>query len=256
MPDGADWLDYLPRVSSGDTLKFAASGTYAGFVSSTAMDGIVSGTSAKHTKIDGNGASIVGGAYGLVFNSKSFIDVLNLNLIDNTTNHIAVAISDDISFTNVSVSSGTGVLLDAWKIKDADRITINGGASTLLAPSATLTCDGVEFWGPCNDCTVTNHTATGYDNGSGDDDGHGFEVYGESPAEICDNINFVSCVAIDCQAGFSCEGGPSSNAVHTNVLCTSCSGSGNDLADFRGVEGATLYRTLSPGTTDGTVTDV
>lgn len=115
------------------------------------------------------------------------------------------------------------------------------------------TVDGFEFWGPCENVVVRRCTAIGFNNGTGDNDGHGFEVYGTSPSEICDNILFVDCHAEGCRIGFTSEGGAGEDALHTNIICQNCTGTDNVVADFGGLQGATIYLQDSTGTQTGNV---
>lgn len=251
------------RLSPGDILSLAPSGTYNIAGGATAFNGaaVPSGTAARHTIIRGNGATISGGAQGIIATGQEYVDYYDLSFTGQSGVPIAAGNAStpvsNLGFYNVSatVTLTGSPAIDTWKMVNLhDSVFV--GCHSQGGDSAYLTVDGFEFWGPCTNITLTNCTADGYNNGPGDDDGHGFEVYGESAAQICDGIHFVNCTATNCRAGFSCEGGPSSNALHTDILCDGCSGSGNIVADYRGAEGATLYRTNSPGTTSGSVVDL
>jgi hypothetical protein len=108
--------------------------------------------------------------------------------------------------------------------------------------------DGFEVYGDSLDITFSDCEASGVVNG--------FEVWtGAIPAGANKDITFLRCDSHDNTVGFSCEGGTQDPFVQINVVCQDCTAADNTY-DYEGVEGSTLYRSNSPGTTNGTVVDL
>ena len=253
MPDGATIANYLSRVSSGDTLSLASNGAYG---DSSGFSALLGGTAARKTTVLGNGATITGGTHGVNLSSKSFFRFESITFDDQTTEGVALTGVDDVELVNINIKSDVnpGVYLDCYKIKNCDRVNIDGG--TVGPANGANTCDGVEFWGPCNNCTIDDVTVTGL-TGGGTPDHHGFEAYGESALEICDDIVFTNCHAESLDVGFSCEGGASSNAIHTNVKAITCTATSMNDFDAQGIQGATLYVTAGTlASRNGNVTEL
>jgi hypothetical protein len=255
VPNGATIADYLVRVSPGDILSLAAGGTYAGLALSTDMDRLPSGSASRATKIQGNGATITGGAYGLVLGNKSYVDIENLTFSEQTTQSINITGCSYINHANVHSYSSANPdgFNDTNKVRSSSHIAYTDcGAGPV---DGVATADGFELWGPCDDVLYTNCVAHGFNNGQTTNDGHGFETYGQAANQACTNVRYVDCEAYGCRVGFSAEGGPGVPAVH-DVLATNCNTHDNIEYDYQGINGATLNKTNSPGTTFGSVVDV
>lgn len=256
VPAGADLAEYVSRLNPGDTLSLAAGATYTLAADASGFAATPSGTTGAPTLIQGNGATISGGVVGVSLTNKAFITLRNLNVLEQTSACVQVTGSDDITWEDCSFGStaNPSAFIDTFKIRNCDRMTV--ARCTCLPSSGVSSCDDFEFWGPCADVTVTDCVAHGYNNGPSTNDGHGYEVYGESPAEICDNIRFVRCEAYDCRVGFSSEGGPDENSLHTNIVCEDCNPHDNIEFDYSGVQGATIIVDgyVEGQTTNGNVT--
>jgi hypothetical protein len=198
-----------------------------------------SGTAGNFTKVAGNGATISGGIAGISCVNKGYQRFSDLVLDDQLNIGVNATGSSDLNFINIVVKSdiNPGAYVDAWKIRNCNRIDIDGGATIDVSGGAS--CDGVEFWGPCNDCTIDNHVVQGF---VGAGTHNGFEVYGQAVGDICSNIVFTNCQAISMTNGFSCEGGPNS-IEHVDIKAVNCTTTSMADYDAQGIQGATLYVT-------------
>lgn len=242
-------------MQSGDTLSLATNGNYTLGAGTDGFTTLPSGRPGSPTVLLGNGATITGGRDGLSLYGKSDISISNLNFVNQTRYCITYDRCYDISQSGCTYKSTLGTdFLDVLKIYRSDDLTFTN--CTVLATTGANTCDGFEFWGPCNHVAVTNCIVDQIAGGVSPDH-HAFEVYGESAAEICNDIVFTNCHAESVDVGFSSEGGPSSNAIHTNVKAITCTTTGMDNYDAQGIQGATLYVTAGTLTSrNGSVTEL
>ena len=220
------------------------------------MDILRSGTAGHPTVIQGNGATITGGAYALMFTTKNYVDVYNLNCIDQTVQSVNITGSSYLNFNNVVAESDAnpGVFNDCWKTKNSHHLTFTDcEAGPCLGAD---TCDGFEDWDD-EDITYNNCIAHGFQNGAELlNNGHGFETYAQGVGEICKRVTYNNCHAYDCRVGFSSEGGPLS-AAHEDIKALNCTTATIDLYDASGIDGATLYVTADTLTSrNGSVTEL
>ena len=253
MPDGATIADYLSKVSSGDILSLASNGSYTLDADENGFAAILSGSAARHTIIKGNNAIVTGGILGLLLRYKSYVTVENLTLVDQVINGVNIDRSSDISLSNINVSGDQfGAYSDLIRIQNSDRISLNGGTGGPYTTSYGAS-DGVEFWGPCVDCTVDNYTVKDV---TGPGTHNAFEIYGDAVDQICDNIVFTNCHAENMVNGFSCEGGPNSIA-HTDIKAINCTATNMADYDAQGTDGATIFVTAGTLTKrNGSVTEL
>lgn len=232
VPDGADLSVWQRRVSPGQTLRLAANGHYT-----TAFTDIPSGVANSPVTIDGNGATITGQSVGVDLSGDSYITIKNLNLRDQTACCVQVQNSNHIEIQDCSFASNvSAAFLDVTKNRNSSELWFR--RCVITQSLGVKTCDGFEFWN-CDNSGCEDCTATGLHNGTDAlDNGHGFEVYGESAAEICTNIQFVRCHSDDCRVGFSCEN-PISGAAHT-VTCTDCTTGTHSQYDYFAETATTL----------------
>lgn len=255
VPNGATLNDYISWVSPGDILSLAPGGTYTLDAAEYGFNTLRGGSAARYTRVLGNGASIVDGVAGLSCTTSvpeaGYKYFENLYLVNNRSVSVNITGANDIKLVNINPSNQLyPAFIDAWKMKDCDRIDIDGGSTGPMIGG--LSCDGIEFWGPCNDCTVDNHTVHDF---AGEGQHNAYEVYGNLVDEICDNIVFTNCHAENMTCGFSNEGGPNSIA-HTNIKAIGCTTTNMATYDAQGIQGATML--VQAGTLlnrDGSVTE-
>lgn len=238
VPNGADLTQWVTRLTPGDTLSLAAGGSYTHAPGASGFTNTPSGTSAAHITIQGNGATVNGGSVGFNFFGKSYIDVNGINFRDQTATCVQAQNSHHIEITDCTFKStaNPGAFIDVLKIRSSNNFWFR--RCDILETLGVDTCDGYEFW-DCDNSGCEDCTATGLKNGANAlDNGHGFEVYGESAAEICTNIQFIRCHSDDCRVGFSVEN-PISGAAHT-ASCTDCTTGVHSQYDYFAETATTL----------------
>lgn len=241
-------------MSPGQTLNLAPGGSYTLAGGANGFSTTPNGTATDHITINGNGATITGGLYNVSLLSKSYIDFVNIHFRDATGATVILNSCHYITFTDCDFQSviNPAAFVDLCKNRGSDHIDYT---RCIVYPSlGEPSVDGFEFW-DCDDCTCTDCVASGLQNGPElQNNGHGFEVYGESAAETCLNIQFIRCRAFDNRGGFSVES-PNNNAAHT-VFCVDCLSDTEDIFDYNCENVATLTITGYDGGTiigDGTV---
>lgn len=162
--------------------------------------------------------------------NKAYVDFRNLHVRDQTEVCVHTNNSNHITFTDCTFASTVAPLTFIDVTKNRNSSFIDYTRCHIYESLGIITVDGFEFW-DCDDCTCTDCTAVDLRNGaSALDNGHGFEVYGESAAESCSNIQFIRCYSDNCRVGFSVEA-PNDNAAHT-VILTDCTSGTHDFFDY------------------------
>jgi hypothetical protein len=246
VPDGADLAPWMTRLAPGDTLRLAENGSYT-----TALTGMASGTSGGPITIDSNGATITGQTYGISLTDESYITIRNLHLRNQTIACVLAQASNNIHLYDCTFKSvGTPTFIDVTKIRNCSEFWFHD--CTCLESEGVTTCDGFEFW-DCTDSGCIDCHAEGFHNGPLEiDNGHAFEVYGESASETCTGIVFLRCTADDCRAGFTAES-PNGDAPH-EVTCTDCAATNMDFFGYHCESPCTMTLVNCTGTTGGTGT--
>jgi hypothetical protein len=236
VPDGADLDAYISQLKSGDTLSLATNGNYTIGAGTNGFVNVPNGYPDYPTIILGNGATITGGFDGLNWTAKWYINVYDLNWRNQT--HYLMTIDDGhyLNFTNCTYASHINAgVLDVLKIFRSHYCTWTD-CDVLHTDSTMTTTDGFEFWGPCTVIRCINCTVTDLAEG----DSHGFEVYGSTAGEECNDVRFIGCNAHGCDVGFSVEGG-AGGIVHVECVADACTYSDNVDADVQGIQGSTIY---------------
>lgn len=249
VPNGADLTQWVTRLSPGDTLSLAAGGTYTHAPGASGFTNVPSGTSSAHITIQGNGATVNGGSVGFNFAGKSYIDVSGINFRDQTSCCVQMQNSHHLEITDCTFKStvNPSAFIDVLKNRSSNNVWYR--RCTILESYGVATCDGFE-WRDCDNCGCEDCYASGLKNGADAlDNGHGFEVYGESASEICTNIQFIRCHSDDCRVGFSVEN-PISGAAHT-VTCTDCTTGNHSQYDYFAETATTLTINNYDGGTRG-----
>lgn len=264
VPDGADISTYILQMNSGDSLELALNGSYTFSGGVKGFVNIPSGYPTQRTKINGNNATITGGQNGVYLLGKQYIDFENVNFADQTQYCVTYDNCDHVTQAGCTYQSTLGNdFVDALKIFRSDDLEFTN--CEILPTTGLDTCDGFEFWGPCNRVILRNCIAHDITGTVTSPDHHGFEVYGNTAGEECESIQFINCTAYNCDVGFSVEGGSVGNISHTNIFVDGCSSYDNNHYGYQGVQGSTLYRrNASSGTntgngtaeTNGNVTDL
>jgi hypothetical protein len=266
LASGGDINVACNQMIAGDILNLAAGGTYTFAAEVSGFENLPSGIESTHTRVVGNGATISGGDYGAIVQGKSYIDFENCNFGQSKFWNMIVTQSHHITCTDCDFyNPSTGSSFDCWRADNSSYVTLTRcDAHSTVDIDGPRAHDGFELWGPCSHFIFTDCVAYNIKNGTGVNEGHGFEVYGQAVGEICDDVLFDGCEAYNCQVGFSNEGGPNSIA-HTGIICDGCSSHDNAHYGYEGIDGATLYRQNMVGTdntgnavaeTFGSVTDL
>lgn len=231
VPNGTDINEWASRITPGQTLRLASGGSYTLGAGVNGFSTLPTGTVAEPITVDGNGATITGGASGVNLGSgKQYITFANLNLRDQTSVCVQTSGASHITFQDCTFKStvNPGGFIDVVKVRNSSYIDFT--RCHIYESLGVATCDGFEFWNGDN-CTCTDCTATGLKNGADAlDNGHGFEAYGEGAGDTCTNVQFIRCAADDCRVGFSVED-PSTGAAHT-VTLTDCTSSNMTQYDY------------------------
>lgn len=226
-------------MNKGDTLELAPQGTYTIAENGNGLEGLPSGRSFAHTIVNGNGATITGGANTLYLLSKSYVNINDCNFTGGTNFIGRVINSDHITLNNCNfVSAAVPTFYDCLRIANSNDIAL---IDCEASAGGRDTSDGFELWGPCNQITFTRCRA--YEMTGGETaDRHGFEVYAGDADGACNDVLFDRCSADNCAVGFSCEGGPAS-VSHINVRAINCIATNSRDYDAQGISGSTLYVT-------------
>jgi hypothetical protein len=250
VPNGAtaaEIASLIATMNGGDILSFAAGGTYNIAAGATAIQNFPNGHFITWTEIRGNGATIVGGAEGIISNWGRFWAMYQLNFLNQTVHsHNLIGCRDFIHEDCTFRSTGSAGYFDSTHFDKCVNFLVRrskAGPST-----GSSSCDGFEMYGECRNGLLEDCEAEGVV--------HGFEVWSPgSPGWTNKDITLRRCYAHGCQVGFSAEGGVQALAQE-NVVCESCVAENNSVADYQGVDGSTIYRRSSPGTTIGNVIDI
>jgi hypothetical protein len=246
VANGGDIAAAIATMNSGDTLSLAAGGSYTFAGGVNGFTGLPSGYWGQRTTVEGNGATITGGAISLSLTGKRHFNIRNLNLIDATSRCVAATNCRWFSFENVVAASDVGVaLLDVFRFV-ASR---NGVVTNCTAGTSTGwgEHDGFECTDHCGDMTFSGCEAYGVI--------HGFEVWtGDAPNGRTYRITWRNCSSHNNAVGYSSEGGTQSVA-HVEIVADGCTAATNSEFDYQGIDGATLYiEHGTGGTTNGSVT--
>lgn len=256
VASGGDIPAAIAQMRGGDILELEAGGTYTFGAGTRGIADLPSGFAVRYTRVIGNGATVTGGEYNIYIAGKSYLSFENINCSGGQFWNAFTTNSNHIKFTDCDFyNPATGSSFDCWRADNANFVDVlRCTAHSTTDFDATRAHDGFELWGPCADITFTDCTAYNIKNGATEQEGHGFEVYGQLAGELCQRITMTNCEAYNCQVGFSCEGGPLSLA-HVDVTCDGCSSHDNAFYDYQGIQGSTLYiENHTGGTTNGSVT--
>lgn len=253
VADGGDIAAACASMRRGDIINLAANGTYtlaAGM--QTTFANFKSGFSdAYRSEIRGNGATIVGGNMGMLLQNLRYFKISNLNFLNQTLYCYQINFCRDFELDNVDASAPNNGKLDMYDITHFDWCQ-DGVIKNCVAgpgPSQLWSCDGFEVYGSSRNIRFEDCISIGVV--------HGYETWAggaDTYSGMNKDVLWLRCHAENCIVGFSSEGGTQSLA-HENMLAEDCTVSGN-TTDYQGVEGATLYRRNSPGTTSGSVVDL
>lgn len=260
VPDGGNLTTAIATMRRGDILNLATNGTYTLTGSNNGIALLPNGFIDHRTEVRGNGSTIVNGNDGIVLNNTENFKISNLNFLnqsDRSHNFISCRNFDMTGCT--FQSNGHAAFFDCTHFDHCKNFTVTD--CKCLPSSGASSTDGFELYGECENGIFTNCEASGCQ--------HGFEVWtGNAPVWINNNIQFINCNSHDNGGGgFSSEGGVVAQGQQglsqQNIICINCQASNNDgsggespHADYRGVDGSTLYRKNSPGTTTGSVIDL
>lgn len=248
VADGGDLSAAIATMFPGDILSLAEGGTYTIAAGQTGITGLPSGSAERRTRVQGNGAMIVGGAVGIDFDGQSYVDYNDL-ICANQTNvgvYCDGGNPSNVRFYNCVAYSDQAPYIDTWKFVNQHSDILVSGCTAGPNTNGIASCDGFEVWGPAQRVTFTNCVSHGHQRGPNENDGHCYEVYAGDALDVCEDISFISCEAYGGNVGFSCEGGTES-VEHINVICNSCSSHDNVYYGYQGIQGATLYRQGTPG---------
>jgi hypothetical protein len=230
----------------GDILSLEPGGSYTFGAGVTGFSNIPSGFPLCWTTVKGNGATITGGANQLSIASKKYIRFQDVELIDATSRSIMVDTNSRfLHFENIYADSNVGVsFFDVFRFNASRNITVKNCEA---GPSSGWgEHDGFECTNQCGDISFINCHAEGVI--------HGYETWSDGGALTWVNyrISIVNCSAEDCEVGYSAEGGPA-GLSQVDMIVTDSTSVGMDEYDFQGIDGSTIYRKNSPGTTNGSV---
>ena len=241
VANGGDIAAAIATMNGGDILSLAENGTYNIAPGGTAVQGLPDGFFDCKTEIRGNGATIIGGAEGLLFNHQENFAVYNLNMLNQTVHCHNVVSCRNFIFDNCTFAStgqGAGFFDSTHTDKCVDFVYRNCKAGP---SNGSASCDGFELYGDCRNGLFEDCEA--------DTVVHGFEVWaGASPNWENKNIVFRRCYAHNCVGGFSIEGG-AQTLTHEDIYCYDCTVANNGAdGDYHASEGGILYKSNSPGT--------
>lgn len=251
VPNGstaAEIASLIATMNGGDILSFAAGGTYNMAAGVTAIQNFPNGHFITWTEIRGNGATIIGGAEGILNSWGRYWAMYQLNFLNQTVHcHNLIGCRDFIHEDCTFASTGQGAgFFDSTHFDKCVNFVVR--RSKAGPSNGSVSCDGFEMYGECRNGLLEDCEAEGVV--------HGFEVWSPgSPGWTNKDITLRRCYAHGCQVGFSSEGGVQALAQE-NVVCEGCVAENNSVADYQGVDGSTIYRRSSPGTTFGSVVDL
>lgn len=247
VADGGDITAAIATMRRGDILSLATNGTYTLAPGATGISTFPNGISDSfRTEIRGNGATIVGGAYGMLVSGREYFKISDLNFLDQTAYCHQTNSCRNFEFDNCTFrSTASAGFADTTHFEKCVNFVVR---NCVAGPSTGISsCDGFECYGECLNGRFINCEANDVVNG--------FEVWTATfPAWINVDISFENCDAHDCRGvGYSVEGGDQA-LPHLNIIADGCTASNNTLFDYEGIEGATLIiRNHTGGTTNGSV---
>lgn len=246
VPDGATISTYIAQMNPGDILSLASGGSYTLSASEQGFGTLPSGHALRKTRVNGNGATITGGARGIGIADKLHLEFNDLRLEDGTDGAFLATDCRYCTFNNVyGDTNGVGAQFDVFRYNRCRDMTFNNCEAGPSTGGGVL--DGFEAYGECFDITFNNCSAHGVV--------HGFEVWsGSSPVGVNARITFNGCNSYDNDVGFSAEGGAQA-LNHPGIVCNNCTVSNNSEYGYQGVDSATLtIYGHDGGSTNGNVT--
>lgn len=205
---------------AGDTLELVPNATYILPAGTRGLAGLPSGTDAAHTRVNGNGATLVGGLVGLELGDQHYIDIYDLNVKDQSAVGMQVTLCSHLYFENCRFEIDSVQLgyFDATKLFNLSesrfyRCTAIRGPN---AVSNTVSLDGFELWSlyeSSANVVFEECDAIGF-RSPGDVDGHGFEIYRNDDGFFYTGVQYINCYARNCVRGFSVESGGVTGISH------------------------------------------
>jgi hypothetical protein len=246
VASGGDINATCSLMRAGDTLELEAGGTYTmefGVGAGGHFNNLPSGWGSYKTTVHGNGATVSGGESTIILSGKNGLSFSNLNVGPGGYWALHAKNSNSVDFTDCNFyNPATGGNYDTVRIESVTYYEFTRCEFTSTIDfDGPRAHDGFEIWGPAAHVTLTDCKAYNVKSGVTQNEGHGFEVYGQLAGEVVDDVKFINCEAYNCQVGFSVEGGPLSLS-HTNVVCDGCSSHDNAFYGYQGIDGSTLYR--------------
>ena len=243
VPDGADILLYLDSLKNGDILSLATNGSYTMGAVSNGIENLPSGYPDQPTVIQGNNATITGGASAMKIQYKKHLKIKDLNIRDQTAYCLWFIGCENVNADGIDISVDAGTAtVDATRF-DTCRDFYWKNCSVHDCDVNHASFDGFEIFNNCHNITFfrcTADTLVGHITPAH----HGFEVYAPAVAGggvISTNIEFIECSATGCEVGFSADGGLD-GLVHTGIITQTCSGYDNRKYGYEGIQSGILYR--------------
>lgn len=248
VANGGDIQAAVLTMKPGDILSLAPGGSYTFAGGVAGFANLPNGFRKHPTTVRGNGATITGGAQSLTLSAKFNILFEDLFLIDATDRPVVNTNCRFITYNRVYADSNVNFTLwDVFRFIQSRNITCNdceAGPTTGWGEH-----DGFECTDQCGDMTFNRCKASGVI--------HGFETWSDPGPLTWVNYRILinDCIADNCRVGYSAEGGDR-NLQQVDMIVTNSISTNMINFDFQGVQGSTIYRKNSVGTTNGSVVDL